>query len=163
MQLNTSNGITAFQYRFSLSEQVKECVAHSRYRFEREMILRGWSEDEITVGAYEFHNVALFNESTEEYFRNNLALLDPEIRASLFRDDLTIYTKVRDQVPSYYGEHSEIDNSIVAGIPCQPCSIAGSRLCPEGHFDCMHSIEPNHIVDKILHELSLVNNTETRQ
>ena len=97
-----------------LMEQVKECVAHSRYRFEREMILRGWSEDEITVGAYQFHNVALFNESTEEYFRNNLALLDPEIRASLFRDDLTIYTKVRDQVPSYYGEHSEIDNSIVA-------------------------------------------------
>lgn len=54
-------------------------------------------------------------------------------------------------------------NSIVAGLPCQPCSIAGSRLCPEGHFDCMHSIEPNHIVDKILHELSLVNNTEARQ
>lgn len=54
-------------------------------------------------------------------------------------------------------------NSIVAGIPCQPCSIAGSRLCPEGHFDCMHSIEPNHIVDKIVHELTPDHNTETRQ
>lgn len=55
------------------------------------------------------------------------------------------------------------DNSIVAGIPCQPCSIAGSRLCPEGHFNCMHSIEPNQIVDKIIHELTPDHDTETRR
>lgn len=55
------------------------------------------------------------------------------------------------------------DNSIVAGIPCQPCSIAGSRLCPEGHFNCMHSIEPNQIVDKIVHELTPDHDTETRR
>lgn len=54
-------------------------------------------------------------------------------------------------------------NSIVAGIPCQPCSIAGSRLCPEGHFDCMHSIEPNQIVDKIVYELTPDHDTETRR
>lgn len=54
-------------------------------------------------------------------------------------------------------------NSIVAGLSCQPCSIAGSPLCPEGHFDCMHSIEPNHIVDKIIHELTPDHDTETHQ
>lgn len=97
-----------------LMEKAAEAVAHSRYRLERELILKGWTDAEFTVGAYEFHNVALFNESTDEYFRNNLALIDADTRKSLFREGLTIYTKVRDQVPCYYGEHSEIDNCIVA-------------------------------------------------
>lgn len=97
-----------------LVERARDCVAHNRYRFERDFILQEWSEGMLSVGAYEFHDVALFNESTEEYFRNNLAIIDKEVRHSLFRDDLTIYTKVRDQVPSYYGEDSEVDDCIVA-------------------------------------------------
>lgn len=59
--------------------------------------------------------MALFNESTTEFFHNSLALIRPEIRHGLFaREDLTIYTKVRDEVPAYYGEHSEIDDCVVA-------------------------------------------------
>ena len=90
------------------------CVARNLYRFERDFVLRAWQRGDITVNVYQFRNTALFNESTEEFFRNNLALLDENIRNSMFRDGLTIYTKVRDQVPSYYGEASEIDNCIVA-------------------------------------------------
>ena len=98
-----------------LLASAQECVAHNRFRFEREFILRDWAEGRLSVGAYEFHNVALFNESTEEYFRNNLALIDRNVRRSvLYREGLTIYTKVRDQVPTYYGETSEIDDCIVA-------------------------------------------------
>ena len=97
-----------------LLASAEECVSHNRYRFEREFILQDWAEGKLSVGAYEFHNVALFNESTEEYFRNNLAIIDKNIRHSLYREGLTIYTKVRDQVPVYYGEHSEIDDCIVA-------------------------------------------------
>ena len=91
-----------------------ECVAHNRYRFEREFILQDWADGKLSVGAYEFEGVALFNESTEEYFRNNLALIDKDVRHGLFREGLTIYTKVRDQVPTYYGESCEIDDCIVA-------------------------------------------------
>lgn len=97
-----------------LLASAEECVSHNRYRFEREFILRDWAEGKLSVGAYEFHNVALFNESTEEYFRNNLAIIDKNIRHSLYREGLTIYTKVRDQVPTYYGESCEIDDCIVA-------------------------------------------------
>ena len=91
-----------------------ECVSHNRYRFEREFILQDWADGKLSVGAYEFHEVALFNESTEEYFRNNLAIINKEIRHGLYRDGLTIYTKVRDQIPAYYGDNSEIDDCIVA-------------------------------------------------
>ena len=97
-----------------LLKSAEACVSRNRYRFEREFILQDWADGKLSVGAYEFDDVALFNESTEEYFRNNLAIIEKEIRHGLYRDGLTIYTKVRDQVPTYYGENSEIDDCIVA-------------------------------------------------
>ena len=98
-----------------LLESAEDCVAHNRYRFEREFILQDWADGLLSVNAYEYRDVALFNESAEEYFRNNLALIDKNVRRDLlFRNGLTIYTKVRDQVPTFYGESSEIDDCIVA-------------------------------------------------
>ena len=100
--------------RSLLMELTEECVARNLYRFERDLVLRGWDKKQLTVNAYQFKNIALFNESTAEYFRNNLALIDENVRKSLFRADLPIYTKVRDQVPCFYDENCEIDDCIVA-------------------------------------------------
>ena len=61
-----------------------------------------------------FDGVALFNESVEEYFRNSLSLTDKKIRHDLFAGNHPVYTKVRDRVPSYYGENCRIDGCIVA-------------------------------------------------
>lgn len=97
-----------------LMRAAADCVARNLYRFERDFVLLAWQRKDIDINVYQFGNTALFNESTEEFYRNNLALVDAAIRNSLFRDGLTIYTKVRDQVPSYYGEDSEIDDCIVA-------------------------------------------------
>ena len=107
-----------------LLESAERCVSRNRYRFEREFILQDWNSGLLSVGAYEFHNVALFNESTEEYFRNSLAIIDRDVRHSLYRDGLTIYTRVRDQIPCYYGEHSEIDDCIVA----DGCVLLGTAI-----------------------------------
>lgn len=65
----------------------------------------------------------MFNESTQEYYRNNLALIDFDTRHGLFRTDRNIYTKVRDRVPATYGENSQIDDCIVAD-GCQLDGIA---------------------------------------
>lgn len=97
-----------------LMNAAEECVARNLYRFERDFILRCWDKKQLTLNAYPFKNVALFNESTAEYFHNNLALIDENIRKDLFRDELPIYTKVRDQVPCFYDENCEIDDCIVA-------------------------------------------------
>ena len=56
----------------------------------------------------------MFNESVEEYFRNSLAIVDKEIRDDLFGGNHPVYTKVRDRVPSYYGEECAIENCSVA-------------------------------------------------
>ena len=59
--------------------------------------MHGFAETGMKVNAYRYDGVALFNESTTEFFHNSLALIRPEIRHGLFaREDLTIYTKVRD-------------------------------------------------------------------
>lgn len=42
-----------------------------------------------------------------------MALLRPEVRASLFPKDRPIYTKVRDEVSAKYGLCSEVKNSLV--------------------------------------------------
>ena len=97
-----------------LMEVAEESVAHNYYRFERDFVLRYFLNKKITVNSFEFKNVALFNESTSEFFRNNLALIDEDVRRGLFRPELPIYTKVRDQVPCFYGEGCEIDDCIVA-------------------------------------------------
>lgn len=93
---------------------VEESVARSRYRFERDLVLQGFTRGSLTVGAWPFDGVAMFNESPREYFQNNLALITKEIRHDLFRPERTVYTKTRDQVPTYYGKVAEIDNCIVA-------------------------------------------------
>ena len=108
--------------RERLIREVTEAVARNRYRFERDLVMHGFAEDGLRINAYRFEGVALFNESTAEFYRNSLALIDPEIRHGLFnRSNRTIYTKVRDEVPTYYGEFSEIDDCIVA----DGCTLEG--------------------------------------
>ena len=104
-----------------LIHEVTEAVAHNRYHFERDLVMHGFAESGMTVNAYLFGGVALFNESTTEFYHNSLALIRPEVRYGLFGSGLTIYTKVRDEVPAYYGEHSEIDDCIVA----DGCTLEG--------------------------------------
>lgn len=49
----------------------------------------------------------------KNYMDSNMALLDPEVRASLFPADRPIYTRVRDEVPSRYGKYAEVSNSLI--------------------------------------------------
>ncbi len=97
-----------------LRKMVQECIARNLYHMDRDLVLGSWQKGEISVNVYTFPGLALFNETVEEYFRNSLALLDGDTRHDLFYYNHPVYTKVRDRVPSYYGEESSIDNCIVA-------------------------------------------------
>lgn len=98
-----------------LMERVTEAVARNHYRFERDLVMYGFAEKGMKVNAYRFGGVALFNESPAEYFHNNFALLDAKVRWDLFKKpNQTIYTKVRNELPTYYGDESEIGDCMVA-------------------------------------------------
>ena len=97
-----------------LIQQVKECVARNLYHMDRDLVMGLWQKKQATVNVYQFEGLAMFNESIEEYFANSLSLVDTDVRHDIFGRCHPVYTKVRDRVPSYYGEFSEIENCLVA-------------------------------------------------
>ena len=97
-----------------LVEQVKEHIAHNRYHMDRDLVLGGWQAGKVSVNAYPFPGVVLFNESITEYYQNSLQLIHKRVRHDVFGYNHPVYTRVRDRVPTYYGEHSQVDDCIVA-------------------------------------------------
>ena len=97
-----------------LVEQVKEHISHNLYHMDRDLVLGLWQKQELTINVYPFQGVAMYNESVEEYFANSLAIVNQEVRNDLFGGNHPVYTKVRDRVPSYYGENCAIENCSVA-------------------------------------------------
>ena len=97
-----------------LMNKVKEHVAHNMYHMDRDLVMGVWQKDAEAVNVYEFDGYAMFNESVEEYFYNSLSLISKDIRHGMFGACHPIYTKVRDRVPTYYGEGCEVEDCIVA-------------------------------------------------
>ena len=97
-----------------LMNKVKEHVAHNMYHMDRDLVMGLWQKNPDSVNVYEFEGYAMFNESVEEYFYNSLSLINKDIRHGMFGACHPIYTKVRDRVPTYYGEGCEVEDCIVA-------------------------------------------------
>ena len=104
-----------------LIEKVQELVAHDKYHMDRDLVLGQWNKGQLSVNVYEYNGVALYNESTEEYFANSMALLNKDVREGIFNAHHPIFTKVRDRVPTYYGEECEVEDCLNA----DGCMIEG--------------------------------------
>jgi len=105
-----------------LRNTIREFIARNLFHMDRDLILGQWQKNAVTINVYPFGGTALYNESLNEYFRNSLALIDPAVRHDLFGGIHPVFTKVRDRVPSYYGENCKITNSILA----DGCMLEGS-------------------------------------
>ncbi len=97
-----------------LIAQVNEHIARNLYHMDRDLVLGLWKEKKATLNVYAFGGVALYNETVAEYFESNLSLTRKEIRDDLFGRNHPVYTKVRDRVPTFYGENSQVKNCTVA-------------------------------------------------
>ncbi|MBE6763712.1 MAG: glucose-1-phosphate adenylyltransferase subunit GlgD [Ruminococcaceae bacterium] len=91
---------------------VKTAVSRNQMHFERDILQR--YVDELSIYGYEVTEQALVISSLASYYAANMAMLDTEKRAALFRSDRQIYTKVRDCCPAMYGLNSKVTNSLVA-------------------------------------------------
>ena len=97
-----------------LIQNVKEMVARDKFHMDRDLVMGGWQRGKVSVNVYPFNGVALFNDTVEEYFHNSLDLIRQEVRNDIFHGNHPVYTKVRDRVPTYYGEDSQVDNCLLA-------------------------------------------------
>ncbi|MBQ1263212.1 MAG: glucose-1-phosphate adenylyltransferase subunit GlgD, partial [Oscillospiraceae bacterium] len=107
--------------REMLVAAIRECYAKGYVHLERDFLQRGLNEKKLSLGIYKFDGVVLRNEDIKSYYKNNMALLESKVRKGLFLQDSPIYTKVRDEIPTYYGEGSEICDCLLA----DGCSIYG--------------------------------------
>lgn len=105
-----------------LVSQVKAHIARNLYHMDRDLVLGLWQKKDLTINVFPFDGIAMYNESVEEYFRNSLLLTDKAVREDLFGRNHPVYTKVRDRVPSYYGENCHIENCTVA----DGCMLGGT-------------------------------------
>lgn len=105
-----------------LRDTIREFMSRNLFHMDRDLILGQWQKNAVTINVFEFDGVTLFNESVEEYFANSLALINAEIRHDLFEGNHPVFTRVRDRVPSYYGEGCQVKNSILA----DGCMLEGS-------------------------------------
>ena len=97
-----------------LVSSVKYLIARDKFHMDRDLVMGGWQHGRVSVNPVAFEGIAMFNESVEEYFANSMRLIEKDVRDDLFNGNHPIYTKVRDRVPTYYGEGCEIENSLVA-------------------------------------------------
>ena len=105
-----------------LMDRVKELIAHNRFHMDRDLVLGGWQRGRVSLNVFRFDGVVMYNDSTEEYFANSMALIDKDVRHDLFGRNHPVYTKVRDRVPTYYGENCQVSGCIVA----DGCMLGGN-------------------------------------
>lgn len=73
------------------------------------------------IFAYEAKGYVGRVESIGSYYSNNMNLLDNTVRKEIFLSKNKIYTKVKDQVPTHYGDNAVVYDSLVA----DGCQIEG--------------------------------------
>lgn len=95
-----------------LCRLVKTAVSRNYMHFERDILQRLTAD--LRIYGYEVTEQALVISSLASYYAANMAMLDAEKRANLFRSDRQIYTKVRDCCPAMYGLDSDVSDSLVA-------------------------------------------------
>lgn len=96
-----------------------DCVSRNALDFRRNLILDNYKR--FNVYGFEFTGYCSSITSLDTYFKTNMSLMDPLVRADLFNSDRPIFTKVRDDMPSKYGLGSSVNNSLIA----QGCVIEG--------------------------------------
>lgn len=84
------------------------------YSFGRDFIQKGFNDGTLSINLYEFSDVVLRNNTIQHYLKNNLLLTNKDVIKSIFNKELPIYTRVRDEVPSYFGTKSVVKNSVIA-------------------------------------------------
>lgn len=86
----------------------------------RDIIAKNLSSLKVRVFRHEGYAAVM--DSERAYLESNMALLDADVRRDLFNKKRPILTKTRDDMPTRYGTHSVVENSLIA----DGCIIEGT-------------------------------------
>lgn len=108
--------------RKSLISVIEYSVSHGLCHFEKDFLQRRFITGDFNINVYKFKDCVLRNKSVASYFKNNLSLTSEKTQKGIFKPDAPIYTKVRDEAPTYYAKGCSVDDCIIA----DGCNIKGS-------------------------------------
>ena len=99
---------------------VNECISSGMYRKVKDYIHNNL--DSLSVGAFEFKGHLDCINSIKALYDSNEALLNKKINKEIFNEERPIYTKTKDEGPTFYSDKSNVINSIIAN----GCRIEGT-------------------------------------
>jgi glucose-1-phosphate adenylyltransferase len=103
-----------------LIDLVNEDVSRGDHDFSVENLLRRYME--LRINGVEYKGILLRINNIPTYFAGTMSLMDEKTRRDLFWSGLPVYTKVKDEAPTLYGPHNQVNNSFIS----DGCLINGS-------------------------------------
>ncbi len=98
-----------------LCKAIYDSASKGLHHLERDFFLPMFNSGKLSINVYEFKGRVLRNHSIKDYFKNNFDLIsDESLRDDIFSQERPIYTKVRDEVPTFYEKGSSVSDCIVA-------------------------------------------------
>ena len=95
-----------------LETLVDECIANGYDDIESDLLRRNLGN--LRIYGYEYKSYVARIDTVRSYFKNSMDLLNRDIFNKLFDPDIPVYTKVKDEVPAKYGDHADVENSLIA-------------------------------------------------
>lgn len=103
-----------------LIELLQDCAAHGHTEFVNDVLIK--NVQNMHFHAFRFDGYWRPMSSIQLFYRANMELLDPKVRAELLMGRRRIFTKVKDETPAKYNDEAIVSNSIVA----DGCIIEGT-------------------------------------
>lgn len=106
--------------RTRLISMIEEAYSKGSHDFIKDVLLANMAN--LKIYAYEYKGFVGRVDNIKSYYDNSMLMLDETIRRQIFGSENAIYTKVKDQVPTRYGENANISDSLIA----DGCQIDGT-------------------------------------
>ena len=97
---------------------IAEAISHGKKHFLKDLIIHELKAGRI--GAYKHDGYYEEITTLGKYYDESMRFLDKDVREEVFRQ-ANVYTKVKDSVPTKYGDNSVVKNSLIA----DGCQIEG--------------------------------------
>jgi len=99
---------------------LEDAVARGEHDFKMDILIR--NRRDLLLYGWRFSGYAEKVDSIASYFSVNMDILREEVQTALFRQEDLIFTKVKNRVPTRYGDRARVSGCLVA----DGCSIEGS-------------------------------------
>jgi len=91
---------------------IEGCVARGEHNFVMDALIR--NQNVLKIFGVKFDGYVGRVDSVNAYFANNMNILREDVRTQLFGQSNLVYTKIKNQVPSKYGEDAKVVDSLIA-------------------------------------------------